>query len=76
MDFCWVPYAVIKPVDKRGDWSIIKDRKGAAGKRSAPYLVTEVTAVLWGQGRLLLFSISRDKEADDADNDQTVCKQI
>jgi len=51
---------------------IIKFRKGAADKRLAPYGYKEVTAVLWGQGRLLLFAvIDLNKQAANAYDDQT-----
>ena len=46
-----------------------KRRKGAAGKRSAPLTVKEVTAVLCGLGRLLLV-MQLNKQAAKADDNQ------
>ena len=55
---------------------ILKYRKGAAGERLAPYVITEVTAGLGNRGRLLLFVMYLDNQANNTDDDQTELKQL
>ena len=57
-------------VDKTTRSGYTRNRKGAAGRRSAPYMITEVTVKLWGLGRLLLI-FGLQKQAANADDNQT-----
>lgn len=61
-------------LDKSISGGYTENRKGAAGRRLAPSLSYRSNRRL-GAGRLLLF-IGRNKEADNADDNKTVCKHI
>ena len=55
---------------------ILEYRKGAAGRRSAPHWITEVTACLEA-GRLLLFAVMYlNEQAANTDDNQTELEQL
>ena len=65
-------------IDKFHTGGYTKNRKGAAGRRSAPQIVTRSNRRLWGQiGRLLLFAVMYlQEQAANANDNQTELKQL